>query len=107
MIRGGGAGEGGEFGAVLGADDGVLVLIGCAVGGGEGVGEPVGWADEGAFGVDVLVFLELAMVLGRVRVGSYVCSLLLACAECAFVDCCGGAGARCGKLGGVGNGRVG
>lgn len=41
LVRGGEAGDGGDVGAVLGADDGVLVFIGSAVVGCEGGGEPV------------------------------------------------------------------
>ena len=39
---------------MLGAGDGVLVFVGYAVVVCEGFGEPVGGADEGGFGVDVL-----------------------------------------------------
>lgn len=57
------AGVGGDVGAVLGADDGVLVLVGLAGGRGEGVGEPVRGADEGRFGVEVLC-AGLVVVVG-------------------------------------------
>ena len=41
---------------MLGSDDGILVFIGFAAFVREGFGEPVGRADEGGFGVDVLFF---------------------------------------------------
>lgn len=41
-----------------GADDGVLVLVGFAGVAGECFGEPVGRADEGRFGVEVLLWVR-------------------------------------------------
>lgn len=43
-----------HVGPVLGAGYGVLVFVGRAAVAGEGFGEPVGGADEGHFGVEVL-----------------------------------------------------
>lgn len=46
--------EGSHVDAVLGAGEGVLVFVGRVLRGSEGVGEPIGGADEGGFGVEVL-----------------------------------------------------
>ena len=43
-----------HVGPVLGAGYGVLVFVGRAAVAGEGFGEPVGGADKGHFGVEVL-----------------------------------------------------
>jgi len=77
---------------MLGGRDGVLVFVGGAGGNCrcKGVGKPVGGADEGCFCVDVLGFGRLLgdllwkrLIGGRI---AYICALLLACAECAFVQ---------------------
>lgn len=54
LVRGGGAEVGGYVRAVLGADDGILILVCDAIVVGEGFGHPVGGADEGCFCVEVL-----------------------------------------------------
>lgn len=45
-----------------GRRDRVLVVVGCAVLGCEGVAEPVGWADECCFGVDVICSLDFSQL---------------------------------------------
>lgn len=50
--------DGGEVGAVRGKGDRVLVVVGGEAVAGEGGGEPVGRADDGGFGVHVLVFCQ-------------------------------------------------
>lgn len=67
------------------ADDGVLIFVGFVSVAGEGFGEPVGGADEGGFGVEVLVDIrerggeEIGDKMGKKREErSYHCALLLA-----------------------------
>lgn len=75
--------------AVLAADDGVLVLVANPAVIGECFSEPVGRADEGSFGVDVLCTTSIYVSLHSywVKEGwtSYISSLLLTCTEAALI----------------------
>ena len=54
----------GDVGAMGGKGDGVLIRV-CLLGAGEGRGEPVRWAVESSFGVDVIATLLLAVGASR------------------------------------------
>jgi len=69
---------------VLGAGNRVLVFIAMSVVGCEGFGQPVGRADEGGFGVDVLSFV---LALSSLRVSPYChCYWKLTSARCCCPD---------------------
>ena len=71
---------------MLGGNDGVLVFVGDAGLVREGFSEPVGWADEGCLGIDILfnkVSRTERKVTGEI---SYIGSLLLACAKRTLVE---------------------
>ena len=90
LVAGGGAEVAGYVGAVVGADYGVLVAVGGTGGGGVGFCEPIGWADEGGFGVEVLLLVgQLGDRKGtNIKGETHISTLLLSTAVGTFVHGC-------------------